>query len=134
MAVCAWLLPAISGSYVLLTLGLYNAVIDALANFDLPVLVSLAAGCGVGLLVFARLLSWLLHHYSEPLLSLLIGFMLGSLPKLWPWQDLAQSGVLAKLLHPAQYAAGPAYLGGTLITFAAGVVVLWLLTRLTDHK
>jgi putative membrane protein len=137
VAVCAWLLPAISGSFVLLTLGLYNPLIEALATLDLTILAAVAGGCAVGLLLFAKLLSWLLHRYSEPLFSLLVGFMLGSLPKLWPWQDPTQSQVLAKLLLPVDYVEvvnAPAYGVGVAVTFVSGLVVLWCLTKLANHE
>jgi putative membrane protein len=133
VAVCAWLLPAVSGSYVLLALGLYAPVIDAVARLDITVLGSLAAGCAVGLLLFAKALSWLLHHYSEALLSLLTGFMLGSLPKLWPWQDAASDAVWARFLSAGEYHLlydEPAYLVGVVLLFALGCCALWLLTRL----
>ena len=134
VAVCAWLLPAISGSYVLLALGLYAPVIDALAGLNYEVLVSLGMGCVVGLMLFARLLGWLLRRCREPLLSLLIGFMLGSLFKLWPWQDPLQSGGWSGLLWPSDYLAGEAHIGGAIVMCLAGAFLLWLLTRFTSAK
>ena len=137
LAVCAWLLPAISGSYVLLALGLYTPVITAVAQFDITLLATLAAGCAIGLLAFAKTLSWLLRHHSEPLLSLLTGFMLGSLPKLWPWQDGAALEVSDRLLTPASYAAMaqvPAYLPWAVLMFVLGAVFLWLLTLLDTSR
>jgi len=137
VAVCAWLLPAISGSYVLLTLGMYHTVIDAIANLDYVVLSVLAAGCACGLLLFARLLAWLLRHRGEALLSLLTGFMLGSLPKLWPWQSGDETDAMARLLTPAQYALSvesSAYVPWVVILFLSGAVALWMLTKLADHE
>ena len=58
IAVCAWLLPAVSGSFILLTLGLYSAVITAIAELQLDILFSLALGCATGILFFAKALSW----------------------------------------------------------------------------
>ena len=126
IAVSAWLLPAISGSFVLLIMGLYEGVIDALSGFEWPILFSLAAGCAVGLLAFANLLSWLLHRYSEPLLSLLTGFMAGSLVRLWPWS-------VEHALSPQAYTAltgQSAWLVESAIAAVAGVAVVYLLTRL----
>jgi putative membrane protein len=88
VAVCAWILPGVSGSFMLLLLGQYQRVIRALADFDLPVILTLGAGCAVGLMLFSRLLSWLLRHHYGVTLALLCGFMAGSLQKLWPWREL----------------------------------------------
>ena len=85
-AVCAWILPGVSGSYIMLVLGLYATVIEAISALDLAVLAVLAAGCATGLLTFARLLERMLKRYHEPTLTLLTGFMIGSLIKVWPWK------------------------------------------------
>lgn len=100
LAVTAWILPGISGSLMLLLMGLYPAVLAAVADFDLIMLGSLAGGCVLGLLLFSRLLVWLLGGYRGPVLALLTGIMAGSLIKLWPWQTDK-----AELLLPARYAA-----------------------------
>lgn len=135
VAVCAWLLPAVSGSYVLLALGLYGSVIDAIAEFDVVVLLTLAAGCVVGLLLFARLLAWLMRHYQEPLLSFLTGFMLGSLPKLWPWQDPAAGNGVETLMSPNGYSqtfAEPAFALYAALCLFAGAACLWLLNKVAN--
>ncbi len=127
IAISAWLLPAISGSFILLILGLYEPVIEALNGFDWVVLASLGLGCATGLMIFARVLEWLLSYWREPLLCLLTGFMAGSLVRLWPW---AQGGTL---LTPAEYAVltGHAPLElWSLAAAAAGALTLWLLSKL----
>ena len=131
IAVCAWLLPAVSGSFVLLAMGLYGTVIDAVANLDMAVLLVLGSGCVCGIMAFSRGLSWILHHHGESLLSFLTGFMLGSIVKLWPWQLSDQAG-LAALAGPEQYVSAtgsPHLLLQTGITIVAGGVALWLITR-----
>jgi len=85
IAVCAWILPGVSGSFIMLLLGLYPAVVAAISDFNLVVLATLAAGCTTGLLLFSRFLTWLLERRYEATLALLSGFMAGSLLKLWPW-------------------------------------------------
>src|SRR5690606_28102072 len=77
VAICAWILPGVSGSFVLLLLGLYPTVVAAIATLDLKVLGVLAAGCGLGLLLSARVLGWLLDRYYRATLALLCGFMAG---------------------------------------------------------
>ncbi len=87
VAVCAWILPGLSGSFILLILGLYAFVIDAIGRFDVVNLAALAAGCAVGLVSFAQLLSRMFRHYRDETLAVLTGFMLGSLTRLWPWKQ-----------------------------------------------
>ena len=86
VAICAWILPGVSGSFILLILGLYRFVIEAIREVDLLLLVSLAAGCGIGIICFAQVLTRLFAAFRNQTLAVLIGFMLGSLQKLWPWQ------------------------------------------------
>jgi len=87
VAVCAWILPGISGSFILLILGLYAFVIDAIQVLDIYHLAFLGAGCAVGIVSFSHVLSRLLAHYQDVTLAVLMGFMLGSLVKLWPWKN-----------------------------------------------
>lgn len=87
IAVCAWILPGLSGSFILLILGLYGAVIDAIKSFELEILAVLGLGCFIGLISFAQLLSKLFKDHKDETLAVLTGFMLGSLAKLWPWKE-----------------------------------------------
>ncbi len=87
IAICAMILPGISGSFILLIMGKYEFIIGAVKDFDLPVIAIFAIGCVVGLLSFSRLVSWFLHHYHDLTVALLAGFMLGSLNKIWPWKE-----------------------------------------------
>ncbi|MBV1877743.1 MAG: DUF368 domain-containing protein [Pseudomonadales bacterium] len=87
VAVCAWILPGLSGSFILLILGLYHHLIEAIRSFDLVFLFTLAAGMVIGIVSFAHVLSDLLAKYKNQTLSVLTGFMLGSLVKLWPWKQ-----------------------------------------------
>ena len=89
VAISAWVLPGISGSFILLILGLYRFVIDAIADFNLLLLTSFAAGCGIGIVVFSQLLSRLLARYRNETLAVLTGIMLGSLGKIWPWRHVS---------------------------------------------
>lgn len=127
LAVCAWLLPAISGSFLLLVLGLYTRVLEALATFDWAVLAVFSLGALSGLALSARALSYLMHRFPEPLLGFLTGFMAGALAKLWPWQA---QGALLLPEQWSQAAAAPARFWATVAMMLAGVGALWLLTRL----
>jgi putative membrane protein len=88
LAICAMILPGISGAFILLLIGKYEYMIKALIGFDIPVIIVFAAGCFLGLLGFSRFLSWILSHYRFPTLALLAGFMIGSLNKVWPWKEV----------------------------------------------
>ncbi|MBQ75749.1 MAG: DUF368 domain-containing protein [Gammaproteobacteria bacterium] len=87
IAVCAWILPGLSGSFILLLLGLYGFVIEAIKSLDLLNLAFLALGAAIGLVSFSKLLSRLFSRFRNDTLSVLLGFMLGSLAKLWPWKN-----------------------------------------------
>lgn len=87
IAICALVLPGMSGSFLLLTMGLYQPVIDAANNRDLPLLGAFALGCVVGLGLFVKVLKWLLENHHHIALVVMTGLMAGSLRALWPWQD-----------------------------------------------
>lgn len=87
IAICAMILPGISGSFILLLMGLYAPVLAAVKNFQFDIMAVFAVGAVLGLIVFSRLLSWLLAHYKDAMFSLLTGFMTGALIKVWPWKE-----------------------------------------------
>ncbi|WP_079201129.1 DUF368 domain-containing protein [Pseudomonas sp. CC6-YY-74] len=87
IAICAMILPGISGSFILLLLGLYPFILGAVKGLDVNVLALFASGCLVGVVSFAGLLRWLLLRWRDLTLALLTGLMLGSLNKLWPWKE-----------------------------------------------
>lgn len=86
IAICAMILPGISGSFILLILGKYEQILKAVTEKDLLTLAIFALGCIVGILSFSRVVSWLLKKFYSLTLSLLAGFMLGSMNELWPWK------------------------------------------------
>lgn len=87
VAICSMILPGLSGSFVLFIMGNYKLVmIDAVNNLDLDILIPVAIGAVGGLLAFSHFLSWLLKKYKDQTISLLTGFILGSLSIIWPWQ------------------------------------------------
>ncbi|MBZ2169877.1 DUF368 domain-containing protein [Marinobacter sp. F4216] len=87
VAICAMILPGISGSFILVILGMYAHVLSAIKSFELVHLGLFAAGCVVGLLSIARLITWAFRHFHDAVLALLTGFMIGSLNKVWPWKE-----------------------------------------------
>ena len=87
IAICAMILPGISGSFILLLLGMYAPILGAVKSLEIDVLLLFALGCICGLLSFSHLLSWLLKHFRDITLVFLTGLMIGTLPKIWPWKE-----------------------------------------------
>jgi len=87
LAICAMILPGISGAFILLILGKYHFILTSISNLDIPVILVFGAGVVTGLLSFARFLSWLLGRYHDLTISALAGFIIGSLNKIWPWKE-----------------------------------------------
>lgn len=91
IAICAMILPGISGSFILLLMGKYRFILQALHELNIPVILVFIMGAAVGLLSFSHVLSWLLRRHHLTTVSLLAGFMLGSLNKVWPWKKALTS-------------------------------------------
>jgi len=86
IAIMAMILPGISGSFILFVLGQYKFILDAVKALDVITLLPFAAGAAIGIMLFARVLTWLLKHYHQITITLLVGFMIGSLWKIWPFR------------------------------------------------
>lgn len=87
MAICAMILPGVSGSFLLLIIGMYGPVLAAINHFDMGHLGLFLAGCVIGLLSAAKLITLAFRHFHDTVLALLTGFMMGALSKVWPWQE-----------------------------------------------
>lgn len=87
IAICAMILPGISGSFILVILGAYKTLSDAFYDFDLKRIAIFAIGALIGLLSFSHVLKWLFNHYKNVTLAVLTGFIFGSLNKIWPWKE-----------------------------------------------
>ena len=86
LAICAMILPGISGAFILVLLGKYAYVLGAVKNFDIFTIALVGVGAVAGLVSFARLLRWMLNKNHDLVVAILTGFMLGSLRKVWPWK------------------------------------------------
>lgn len=86
IAICAMILPGISGSFILVILGSYHIVLDAVKSFQIKEVAVFAIGCLIGILSFSRLLKFVLSRFRDITIAMLIGFMIGSLSKVWPWK------------------------------------------------
>ena len=100
LASCAMILPGISGSFILLLLGKYTFALHAVNERIILDLLLLGAGAVTGLIIFANLLSWLLRKYHDVTIAVLVGFMIGSLNKIWPWKETLKTIVVEGELRP----------------------------------
>jgi len=135
VAICAMILPGISGSFILLILGKYQFIIESVKELDLAVIAIFGVGCVVGLLSFSRLVSWLLKKYHDFTVALLAGFMIGSLNKIWPWKEvistrLNRKGELIPLIQknllPHEYLArvGEPHVLQAVLFFGFGILLI----------
>lgn len=91
IAICAMILPGISGSFILVLLGKYFYIMEAVKTFNITVILTFAAGAAIGIVSFSNILSFLLKKYHDLTIALLGGFMLGSLNKVWPWKETLET-------------------------------------------
>lgn len=89
IAICTMILPGVSGSFILLIFGKYEYIMAAVNEMNIPVLAALVVGCGVGILAFSKFLHWLLARCERQTMLVLLGFVIGSLVRVWPWSDSA---------------------------------------------
>jgi putative membrane protein len=141
LAICAMILPGISGSFILLLLGKYQYILGAVSELRFGVLLIFVMGAVVGLISFSNFLSWLLKNYRFPAVGLLAGFMIGSLNKIWPWkvtletftdskgieQPLVEKNVFPGIsVHSDFFPA--------LLLMLAGFFLILILMRMTKQK
>jgi putative membrane protein len=112
IAICAMILPGISGSFILLLMGKYHFIMQALKEVNLAIIITFAMGCLLGILSFARVVSFMFQRFHNATLAILTGFMLGSLNKVWPWKQVLEYRVnshgenvpfIEKSVMPATY-------------------------------
>lgn len=117
IAISAFILPGVSGSFMLLLMGMYTLVIPAIKSIivhhdseSIYIVSVFAIGCLVGITTFSRVLTWLFEHYKDATFVVLTGFLIGSLYKIWPWRNIdqvvdKQTGSLAKVTNLEQFSA-----------------------------
>lgn len=147
VAICSMILPGLSGSFVLILMGNYQLVmIDAVNDRNLEILIPVGIGAVVGLLAFSHILSWVFKRYRDQTISLLTGFILGSLSVLWPWQKLiymkdAAGEIILKKGEPIimkyERILPEAFNSEVLYAFLfalAGIVSIWAIEKAADIK
>ena len=135
IAICAMILPGISGSFILLLLGKYHFVMSAVTELNIPVLCVFGAGAILGILSFSHLLSWLLKKFYMATIALLSGFMIGSLIKVWPWKE--QVSVVDHPVLPGYYeqiTGSSPQLGLAIVFAVVGVVVVLVMEWASGKK
>ena len=130
IAICAMILPGISGSFILVLLGKYQTILEAVHRLDVTTLLIFGTGAAAGLMLFVRLLNWLLDRYHAVTLACLTGLMIGSLRKIWPWKTIDAAQQSAVNVLPLEInsefimACGLAVMGMLFV-----LVLQWLATR-----
>jgi len=94
IAICAMIMPGISGSFILILMGAYSTVLGAITNKDFTIIGLFALGAIFGLVTFSRVLSWLFKNFRNVTIAVLTGFLVGSLNKIWPWKNVTATSVL----------------------------------------
>jgi putative membrane protein len=131
IAICAMILPGISGAYILVLLGKYHYILKALNNKDFFTLFIIGAGALVGLISFAQILGWLLKKYHDLTMAILIGLMCGSLRKIWPWKETVTTFIdshgkeipsLQSNIIPSSFTSEVIY---ALLFMLIGILVVW---------
>lgn len=132
IAICAMILPGISGAFILVLLGKYNYILKSVISFELPVLFTFGAGCAIGLLSFSRLLRWLLARFHDPTVAILTGLMIGSLRKVWPWQlPVTQDSSLTTPILPQSLTP---YDGIAILLIGLGFILVWGIEKYAVHR
>ncbi|MDT0606974.1 DUF368 domain-containing protein [Croceitalea rosinachiae] len=141
LAVCAMILPGISGAFILVLLGSYKTILDAVHERDIKMVATVAIGAIFGLLSFARLLKWMFKNYKNTTLALLTGFILGSLNKIWPWKKVLETKVFdGKIIPIKENSISPfTYEGDSQLMLATilaivGFSLIFILERVATKK
>jgi putative membrane protein len=142
IAICAMILPGISGSFILVLLGAYKPILDALNNRDFKTIFIFIVGAIIGLLSFSKILKWLFAHYKNYTLAVLTGFIIGSLNKIWPWKETLtwRTNSLGDKLPFNQQSVSPFSLDGdvqlimAIILAIVGFALILLMEKLAVQK
>lgn len=129
IAIMAMILPGISGSFILLVLGQYQYILNAVRNRDIMTVLTVAVGCLVGIVIFSRVLSFLLRHYRAPTLAVLIGFMIGSLRELWE-QAVYMTNPETEMLD---FSLPRTFSGGDIVLAVVLIIAGFAAVTLLDH-
>lgn len=139
IAISAMILPGLSGSFILVLMGMYSFVFGAVKSLDFPVVITFGAGCIAGLLTFSHVLSWTFKHYKAITLAFLTGLMVGSLNKVWPWRNVLETRINShgeavpfreQSVLPSDFLGEP-YVLGAIVLMIVGFTIVFLLERVS---
>ena len=145
IAICAMILPGISGSFILVLMSKYEYIFSAIRDFNLMVIAVFGCGCAIGILSFSHLLSWTLRRWHAPTIAFLTGLMIGSLNKVWPWKIVVETfvssgGEMKPLLErnvlPGSYleaTGNQPYLAGVFVAAALGFLMVFFIDKLSSR-
>jgi len=141
LAICAMILPGISGAFILVLLGSYKVILDAVHEKDFKIVATVGLGAIFGILSFAKLLKWMFSHYKDLTLAVLAGFILGSLNKIWPWKKVLETKIFDdKVIIIKDQSVSPfAFDGDNQLLFAimlalVGFSLIFILEKLASKK
>jgi len=141
LAICAMILPGISGAFILVLLGSYKVILDAVHEKDFKIVATVGLGAIFGILSFAKLLKWMFSHYKDLTLAVLAGFILGSLNKIWPWKKVLETKIFDdKVIIIKDQSISPfAFDGDNQLLFAIilaliGFSLIFILEKLASKK
>lgn len=145
IAICAMILPGISGSFILVVLGKYQYILQSLHELRIDVILVFMAGCLIGLLSFVRLVKWLFSRYHDLSIAVLGGFMVGSLNKVWPWKITLESAQIEDKIVPLvqenvspfafeALTGAPAEIVSAMISAAVGLALILVLEYVGQRR
>ncbi|MDD2327570.1 MAG: DUF368 domain-containing protein [bacterium] len=146
IAICAMILPGISGSFILVLLGMYAFILGAVGDLNIPVLLLFGAGAAIGIIGFSNFLSWLLKRHHTLTIALLAGFMVGSLNKIWPWKEVTASfidrhgeakALAERNILPGTYenlTGNDPWLWGAILFLVIGFVLIFVIEAASKRK
>ena len=133
IAICAMILPGISGSFILVLLGKYFFIMDAVKSFNIVVIAVFGAGACLGITSFSRILSFALKRFRDVTLAVLTGFMLGSLNKVWPWKEVLSSNG-EELVKFERNILPNEHIIEAVILMVVGFLMVYILERLSSKS
>ncbi|NNE78535.1 MAG: DUF368 domain-containing protein [Pricia sp.] len=140
LAICAMILPGISGAFILVLLGSYKTIIDAVHTVDLKIISVVGIGAIFGILSFAKLLKWMFTNYKNSTLALLTGFIVGSLNKIWPWKRVLETKTIGEKIVIIDENVSPFAFEGdnqliyALISAIVGISLIFILEKTASKK